>query len=91
MPYFVVTYAYSADTARRDEVRPAHRDFLGTVGSLVLSGPTDDDGAVLIFEDADAAAVEATLDADPFVAEGLVEQRTVRGWTPVKGRLLDAL
>ena len=92
MPYFVATYAYTSDSAARDEVRPVHREWLSTLGdALVLSGPTDADGAVLVFEAADAAAVEGLLDQDPFHDSGIVASRAVVGWNPVKGRLLPAL
>jgi len=93
VPYFVATYAYTADSAKRDEVRATHRGWLASLGdTLVLSGPTDADGAVLVFEAADADAVHALLDADPFHTEGgIVDARTVAGWNPVLGRLLPSL
>lgn len=92
MPYFVATYAYTPDVDARDAVRPAHRAWLGALDSLVLSGPTDADGAVLVFEGTDAAAVEALLDEDPFATDGrIVGSRSVVGWTPVLGRLSSAL
>ncbi|MGI4895068.1 MAG: YciI family protein, partial [Janthinobacterium lividum] len=55
------------------------------------SGPTDAAGAVLVFEAADAAAVENLLDQDPFQAHGIVARREVMSWTPVLGRLLGSL
>lgn len=93
MSFFVVTYAYTADTAARDEVRPAHRAWLASLGDvLVLSGPTDAEGAFLVFEAATAAEVGTTLDADPFHLDGrIVGARTVAGWTPVLGRAKDRL
>ena len=88
MPHFVATYAYTDDTAARDAVRPEHRQYLAGLGDrLVLSGPTDANGAVLVFDADSAAAVEELLDADPFAREGLVASRAVVGWTPVLGRL----
>ncbi|ABS05605.1 YciI family protein [Kineococcus radiotolerans] len=93
MPFFVVTYAYTPDSAARDEVRPTHRAWLASLGDiLVVSGPTDADGAFLVFEGADAAEVGAVVDADPFVTDGrVVGSRTVVGWTPVLGRAKDRL
>ncbi|GAA0308896.1 YciI family protein [Kineococcus aurantiacus] len=92
MPYFAATYAYTPDTQTRDAVRPAHREYLASLEQLVLSGPTDDDGALLLFEAPDAAAVEALLDADPFHLDGrVVGSRRVVGWNPVLGRLKSAL
>lgn len=93
MSFFVVTYAYSPDVSARDAVRPAHREWLASLGdALVLSGPTDAEGAFLVFEAETAADVEATLDADPFFVDGrIVAGRTVAGWTPVLGRAKDRL
>ncbi|WP_432543496.1 YciI family protein [Kineococcus sp. SYSU DK002] len=92
MPFFAATYAYTPDTAARDAVRPVHREYLASLPELVLSGPTDDDGALLLFEAADAGTVEALLDADPFVLDGrVVAQRRVVGWNPVLGRLSSSL
>jgi uncharacterized protein YciI len=93
MPLFVVTYDYTPDVAARDAVRPAHREWLASLGdALVLSGPTDADGAFLVFEGESAAAVEAVLDADPFFVDGrVVGARSVAGWTPVLGRAKDRL
>lgn len=88
-----MTYAYTPDTAARDEVRPAHRAWLASLGEpLVVSGPTDADGAFLVFEAGSAAAVEALVDADPFVLDGrVVGSHAVVGWTPVLGRAKDRL
>ncbi|NAZ81620.1 hypothetical protein GTR02_07290 [Kineococcus sp. R8] len=89
MPYFVATYAYTADSETRTAVRPTHRDWLGELGDqLVISGPTDADGAVLVFEAEDADAVRRTLAEDPFAVHGgIIAETTVVGWTPVSGRL----
>ncbi|WP_211290829.1 YciI family protein [Kineococcus xinjiangensis] len=89
---FVATYSYTEDTAARDAVRAEHREYLAGLGErLVLSGPTDANGAVLVFDVPAAADVERILDADPFTRAGLVAARTVVGWTPVLGRLLPSL
>ena len=92
MPFFVATYAYTEDTSALDAVRPEHRAYLAGLGErLVLSGPTDADGAVLVFDVDSAADVEGILDDDPFTRAGLVASRPVVGWTPVLGRLRSAL
>ena len=89
MPYFVATYEYTADTETRDAVRAEHRKYLADLGPvLVASGPTDDEGAVLVFTAAAAGEVESILDDDPFQREGVVASRRVVGWTPVLGRLV---
>ncbi|MET1038652.1 MAG: YciI family protein [Aeromicrobium sp.] len=93
MPLFATTYRYADDTVEsRDATRPAHREYLGelaTNGSLALSGPFvgGADGALLVFEAATPDDVQALIDADPFVVEGLVAEITVREWQAVLGRL----
>ena len=90
MQHFVVTYEYSQDTEKRNALRAGHRAFLAEQAQLLISGPTDDDGAVLVFRAEDAAEVGALLDRDPFTVEGIVTARTIRGWDPVLGSLLPA-
>ena len=92
MPHVVATYRYGPGTGgRRDELRPEHRTYLASLDGLLLSGPTDDDGAVLVFDAASTAEVEALLDADPFVTGGVVAERSVVGWTVVLGSARAAL
>jgi uncharacterized protein YciI len=92
MPLYAVEYDYAADsTDARDTHRPAHRDFLQTLqdaGSVVVRGPYSDAGApgALIIVRADSAEqVTALMDPDPFNAEGLIAQRTVREWGVLPG------
>ncbi|MGC5166164.1 YciI family protein [Luteimicrobium sp. DT211] len=92
-PVFAVLYTYSDDTATRDDVRPAHRAFLADLlgrGVLLASGPWTPaegrgDGALLVMTAADADAVAAVLDRDPFRTAGLVARRDVREWVQVMG------
>ena len=92
MPVFCATYEYAPDaTETLDRVRPAHRAWLGEQPGLLTSGPTDAGDAVLVWEAGSAAEVEALLDQDPFVTEGVVAERRVVGWTIVRGRWLDQL
>lgn len=86
MPYFVVRYDYTDDTTERDRLRPGHREFLGRQQSLMASGPTDDGGAVLVFEALSSGHVEALLDDDPFAEGGVVARRTIARWDLVLGR-----
>jgi uncharacterized protein YciI len=95
VPYFATVYRYTDDDAMRDAVRPTHRDYLRELseqGRLAVSGPYvggDRGGALLVFvADSEEAALELS-DHDPFVVQGLVEQRTVREWQPVSGELAD--
>jgi uncharacterized protein YciI len=91
MATFAVTYVYTADTEARDRIRPEHRGFLADQDGLLLSGPTDDDGALLIWEAASATEVEDVLDEDPFWTAGLVAERAVVGWNPVLGPWRETL
>jgi len=88
--HFIATYAYSDDLDKRDAFRGPHRAWLADQTELLVSGPTDDDGAVLVFRAESAAAVGALLDQDPFTIEGVVTSRTIRAWDPVVGSLLPA-
>jgi uncharacterized protein YciI len=93
MSTFATVYTYVADSdSRRDEVRPAHRDYLTTLtdqGRLVVSGPWvgAPAAALLVFAGESADDVRALVDADPFVQAGLVADISIREWTIVSGRL----
>ncbi|KRC65277.1 hypothetical protein ASE12_11185 [Aeromicrobium sp. Root236] len=96
MAYFATIYRYTDEDARRDQVRPTHRDYLRQLteqGRLAVSGPYvggERGGALLIFiADDEAGALELSAN-DPFMLEGLVEERTVREWQPVSGQLADS-
>lgn len=91
MPFFITTYEYTDDASAQQAVRPSHREFLRELGpTLVASGPTDANGAFLIFEAASAQEVSHLLDADPFQTGGFIRERRVVGWTPVLGRLVES-
>ncbi|MDH2414280.1 YciI family protein [Nocardioides sp. CER19] len=91
MATFAVTYVYSPDTEALDRLRPEHRAFLAAQDGLQLSGPTDDNGALLIFEAKSAAEIEELLDDDPFWNADLITERSVVGWNPVLGSWRDSL
>jgi uncharacterized protein YciI len=92
VPLFVNLYEYTDDPQAQGAVRPRHRAFLrGLGGALALSGPTDGNGAVMVFEAGSADEVTELLDDDPFVLEGVVASRRVVGWTPVLGAWLEKL
>ena len=92
MSLFVVRYDYrDGSEATRDERRPEHRAWLAQQSSLRISGPTDDVGAILIFEAADASALGGLLDHDPFAVAGTIERRVISGWTPVSGSWREPL
>ncbi|ACQ80432.1 YCII-related protein [Beutenbergia cavernae DSM 12333] len=98
MPVYAVeyTYAHTPDAvAVRDEVRPAHRDFLRGLerdGRLLASGPfTGSPGALLLVRGDDADEALRALDADPFAAAGIIADREARAWEPVIGPWASAL
>jgi uncharacterized protein YciI len=91
MAIYAVTYVYSTDTDALDRLRPEHRAFLDENDGLLLSGPTDDNGALLIWEAKSAAEVEEVLDEDPFWNADLITERSVVGWNPVLGPWRDSL
>lgn len=89
MPHFVVTYRYTADTTGRDALRAEHRTWLADREQLLISGPTDDNGAMLILRTTSPDVAASTLDADPFAVHGLIAARTITGWDPVVGPLTN--
>ncbi len=91
MSIYAVTYVYGPDTAKLDEFRPAHRAWMATEDGLLLSGPTDDNGALLLWEAKSAAEVESSLDEDPLWTEGIIVERNVVGFTPKTGPWLEPL
>ncbi|MEU8484795.1 MULTISPECIES: YciI family protein [unclassified Streptomyces] len=97
MPIYAVTYTYTDDSAARDAVRPAHREFLGALveqGINLVSGPFaagEAPGALLLFRAADKQAALAVTETDPFRVQGLVSDVSVQEWTPVIGPLADQL
>lgn len=93
MSLYAVRYDYSDQRAARDEHRPAHRAFLGSLatdGVLKVSGPLvgEPDGALIVLEAGDETAVRTLLLDDPFQQQGLVEHVDVREWSPVLGTWL---
>lgn len=92
--HFAVEYVYTADTEKRDEVRPAHRAFLAELqekGQLLASGPwTTGTGALLIFEIDSEEALTAVLEHDPFADADLISRVRITEWTPVLGAWVAA-
>lgn len=89
MARFAVEYVYTADTAKRDEVRPAHRAFLAEAagrGELLVSGPwADNTGALLVFEAEDETTLKQLLQHDPFAEADLVSRVRINEYSPVLG------
>jgi uncharacterized protein len=89
MPYFALFYDVVEDfIARRIAYRDEHLRLANDAnarGDLVFAGALADppDGALLVFNVSEAAAVERFARADPYVTAGLVRQWRVRPWTVV--------
>jgi uncharacterized protein YciI len=91
MSIFAVTYVYGNTPDELSDLRPAHREWLAAQDGLLLSGPTDDNGALLLWEGKSAGEVEDMMDEDPFWVEGLIVERNVVGFTPKTGPWLEPL
>jgi len=92
----VVLYEYDDNTAKRDELRPAHRDFLASRDGLLVSGPTGPGadgttGAVIVYDADSPAELEAWLDGDPFWTAGTISRRVVTPWMVGMGSWKDSL
>ncbi|MGO2037177.1 MAG: YciI family protein [Brevibacterium sp.] len=96
MSVFAVTYLYGPDTQTRMDNRPAHRAWQSNLverGVILSSGPLDDEpqpGGLLILSAADRAEVESHLAEDPYASIGVIEEVSIRGWTPVFGPFAEA-
>ena len=91
MSYWVLLYDVVPDyLERRGEFRDEHLGLASAAherGELVMAGALAEpaDGAILVFRGDDASAVEAFVEADPYVRSGLVSSWRVRPWTVVVG------
>ena len=93
MAIFAVTYHYVSDDDVINAHRPVHREYLRSLldgGDLLAAGPTTGratPSAQLVFEAESAEEVDALLDADPFVREGVVTSREIYEWNVALGSL----
>jgi uncharacterized protein YciI len=81
---FAVTITYG-DKELRDQVRPAHREFLKArfdEGVLVESGPfVDDSGALLVYEAETEKKLYEILAQDPYWKNvGVIAGESVKEW-----------
>jgi uncharacterized protein YciI len=87
MPIYAVELRFDQDDSYRLQVRPAHRAYLAELtaaGSLRLAGPiADGDGALLVYDVADRAGLDAALAADPYFAgeQDAASVASVREWS----------
>jgi uncharacterized protein YciI len=90
MPLFTAILQYGEDAARRQEVRPTHREYLTQLleqGKLYKSGPfMDDSGALIIYDAEDISEAQALLTNDPFALNGIIEGATINEWNVVMSR-----
>lgn len=90
MTYFAVEYTYTNDADALAAERPAHRDYLRTLGAggMLAAGlypDADVPGALLLFRCNDAREVETMLDKDPYWVKRLIVDRRIKKWTPTIG------
>ena len=88
--HFALIYEYVPDVVeRRKPFREAHLALLRSLhaeGRLLQAGAFQPaDGALLLFRTGSAAEVQAFVDADPYVRNGLVSRWTIREWNVVVG------
>jgi uncharacterized protein YciI len=71
-------------------VRDAHRAHMAELhaaGTLLMSGPwTANDGALILYDVEDVNAARALIAEDPYTAEGVVTEVSLREWNVVFGR-----
>jgi uncharacterized protein YciI len=86
---FAAVIAYSQDKAKVDAIRPVHRQYLARLkdeGKLAISGPfLDNYGALIVYEAETAEQAESYLKGDPFHANGVFLEWTIRPWNVVMG------
>ncbi|MFV9456558.1 YciI family protein [Rhodococcus sp. NM-2] len=91
MPFFLVRYVYTGDTAGRDEHRPEHKIHLQAAadrGLILGSGPFaagEEPGAAMIYEAAGKHDVVDVVEGDPFRTRGFVASYDITEWNPMIG------
>ncbi|MPZ99252.1 MAG: hypothetical protein GEU80_07910 [Dehalococcoidia bacterium] len=91
MAHYMLFYDYVEDVvSRRQPHRAEHLTLVRAGlerGELVMAGAWADpvDGAALVFHVDDRAKVEAFVERDPYVQNGLVTAWRIREWSVVVG------
>ena len=84
MARFAVSFTYTSDKERIEQVRPVHREYLRGLleaGKLVESGPfADGSGALMIYEVDDLAAAQEQLANDPYAINGIIATVSINEW-----------
>jgi len=89
--YWLLLYDYVDDILeRRGPLRDEHLGLARAAherGELVMAGALAEpvDGAVFVWRADDPSVVQAFVDGDPYVKEGLVTGWQIRPWTVVVG------
>eukprot|EP00882_Tetradesmus_deserticola_P010557 GHRQ01011152.1.p1 GENE.GHRQ01011152.1~~GHRQ01011152.1.p1 ORF type:complete len:140 (+),score=44.32 GHRQ01011152.1:116-535(+) len=89
--YFILNYTYVPDILeKRGPYREAHLAGANKqlkAGQLVMAGAAGDpvEGAVFIFKNTSRDAIEAFVQADPYVQNGLVPDYSIKPYTVVVG------
>ncbi len=89
--YFILFYDYVENILeKRIPHREAHLALAteyANRGEIILGGALANpaDGAVIVFKLEDKTLVEAFVDKDPYVINGLVKKWHIREWTAVIG------
>lgn len=89
--YWVLLYDYVDDYLERREAYRQEHLALAEVAhrrsGLLLAGALDTPptGALFVFEADDVSVVEEFVRADPYVANGVVQDRHIRPWNVVVG------
>jgi uncharacterized protein len=93
MPHYILTYSMSDKYAERSILRAAHLEHVNAAverGDMLLAGTIDDDSdlAMFIFECDNTFRIEAFARGDPYFTEGLVDDWSIRKWTPEVGSMI---
>ncbi|MBX3162822.1 MAG: hypothetical protein KF773_43070 [Deltaproteobacteria bacterium] len=79
---FVIELIYKVDLAQIDAAMKPHMAYLKAhydAGTFLVSGrKVPRDGGIILAAGDDAAAIEAIVRADPFVARGLADYRIIQ-------------
>jgi uncharacterized protein len=88
-PHQILFYDYVEDIlTRRTPHRERHLQKIAeakATGPMLMAGPVGDpvQGGVFVFKGADAAPIEAFIESDPYVINGLVTGWRIEPWAVV--------
>lgn len=88
MSVYALNYVYGGPQDILTEHRPAHRAFLREQherGVVLVSGPLEGDGALIVLRADGAEEIERIIAQDPLVIHGAVTEHTIREWTVTIG------